>query len=91
MPTGQFISMKSQHCTALTKEQREVLDEAAAHYGTDWYVTAGKHNKIFLGERLVAVVSLSRDRNNHAQVSPAARLRGQIRQAMKDRGKEREA
>jgi len=78
--------MKSQHCKALTKEQREVLDEAAQRYGTDWWVTPGKqHNKIYVGERLVAVVSFARDRNNRSPVSPAARLRVQIRQAMEQR------
>jgi hypothetical protein len=77
--------MKSQHCAALTKEQREVLDAAARQYGLDWWVMTGKHNKIYLGGRLVTVVSHSRDRNNHSPVSPAARLRVQIRQAMEQR------
>ena len=76
--------MKSQHCKALTKEQREVLDEAALKYGTDWYVRPGKqHNKIYVGERLVTVVSFSKDRNNRASTNPATRLRVQIEQAMK--------
>jgi hypothetical protein len=74
--------MKSQHCPALTKEQREVLDDAARRYGTDWHVRPGRHNKIYLGGRMVAVVSLSRDRNPHAPVSSAVRLRKQIEQAM---------
>jgi hypothetical protein len=75
--------MKSQHCTALTKEQREVLDEAALKYGTDWHVRPGKqHNKIYLGERLVSVISFARDRNNRSPVHPAARLQQQIRQVM---------
>jgi hypothetical protein len=76
-------AMKSQHCPSLTKEMREVLDDAALKYGTDWSVRSGKHFKIYLGDRMVSVVSLSKDRNNHAQVTPAARLRGQIERAMK--------
>ena len=75
-------AMKSQHCAALTKEQRAVLGEAALRYGTDWYVTTGKHNKIYLGEKFICVISHSRDRNNRAPVHPAERLRVQIRQAM---------
>ena len=74
--------MKSQHCHAMTKEQREVLDEAARHYGVDWWVETGKHNKIYLGGVFVCVISFSRDRNNRSQVNPAIRLRVQIRQAM---------
>ena len=76
--------MKSQHCKALTKEQREVLDEAARRYGLVWHVRSAKHHKIYLGDHLITVVSLSRTRNNKSPVSPETRLRGQIRQAMRD-------
>jgi hypothetical protein len=78
--------MKSQHCKALTKEQREVLDEAARHYGLDWWVMNGKHAKIYLGGVLVTVISHSRDTNNRSPVAPAMRLKAQIRQAM-ERGR----
>ena len=76
--------MKSQHCKVLTKEQREVLDEAAREYGLVWHVKSGKHYKLYLGDRLITVISLSRTRNNKSPVSPETRLRGQIRQAMRE-------
>jgi hypothetical protein len=71
--------MITQHCKALTKEQREVLDEAAARYGTHWFVVAGsKHNKVYVAEKMVAVLSKSTDRNQFASVHPA------IERAMKE-------
>lgn len=72
---------RTQHCLALTKEQREVLDEAAREHGVPWHVKTGRHNKIYLGDTLVTVLSFSRDTNNFG-TNPATRLRGQIRQAM---------
>jgi hypothetical protein len=75
--------MKSQHCKALTKEQREVLDAAAEKYGTEWYVKTGRHNKIYLAGKMICVISLARDRNNEGRVHPAVRLRQQIEHAMK--------
>lgn len=73
---------RTQHCSALTREQRAVLDEATREYGLPWHVKAGRHNKIYLGNILVTVVSLSRDTNNMAPQNPAQRLRKQIKQAM---------
>jgi hypothetical protein len=74
--------MKTQHCPALSKEQREVLDEAAREYGVPWHVKTGKHNKIYLGKVLVTVISLSRDTNSMGRFNPAARMRSQIKHAM---------
>jgi len=77
-------AQKSQHCPALSKEQREVLDEAAIRYGVGWHVRAAKHNKIYLGDRMVCVVSLSRDQNSFVRFNAAKRLRQQIEKAMQE-------
>ena len=76
------LPVESQHCPGLTKEQRQVLDAAAEQYGTDWHVRRGKHYKLYLGDRMVCVLSLGRTTNNLAPVRPETRLRLQIRRAM---------